>query len=165
MKYPRLYKIILPLILAVSACSSYEELIISDRILLPDESRGYVFSDTIIEKKADSKSGKQKALPVTSEKYLAKSMGFNPESKIMNRGVEEALKGNYSEAEILFNEIREVITDGSVENNLAVICELTKRKKDAERLYTEALLKSPENTKFKSNLSSFINHNKYKVEN
>lgn len=94
-------------------------------------------------------------------KYLANGQGFNPESDIMRKGVDEALKGNYIEAEILFLHVRNNINDGSVENNLAVIYELSKRKKEAHIMYTDALIKSPDNLKFKSNLLSFINNNKF----
>jgi len=163
MRFLRQYKIIflLPVITAVTSCSSYNKLAVNDRIVLPGESRSYSFQDAPAEYNTGLKPGKQKNILITSAKFLARGKGCTPESAIMNKGIEETLEGNYPEAETLFNEVRENITDGSVENNLAVIYELTKRKKDAMKMYTIALIKSPENSEFRSNLLSFINHNKY----
>jgi len=162
MKYLPRYSaaLFLWIFIAGTGCSSYEQLTIDDKIVLPDNS-GFVFNDTISEKKFESKSARERTLLISSEKYLARGKGFTPESGIMDMGVDEALKGNYIEAEILFRQIKENITDGSIENNLAVIYELTKRKKEAMALYTNALVKSPDNPKFKSNFLSFINHNKF----
>jgi tetratricopeptide (TPR) repeat protein len=145
----------------VTACSSYRELVIENKVVLPGEISKYKFTDAAGDKKPGAKPAGQKSLLISSIKYIAKGEGFKPESRIMDMGVEETLKGNYAEAEILFKEIQENITDGSVENNLAVIYELTKRKKDAMKMYTSALIKSPANSKFRSNLLSYINHNKF----
>lgn len=114
--------------------------------------------------KTGTMKGKQKKLSVITKKYLARGKGFTPESGIMDRGVEEVLNGNYFEAETLFYAVRDNITDGSIENNLAVVYELTERKKEALKMYTTALIKSPENPEFRCNLSSFIDQNKYGIE-
>lgn len=166
MRFLRPYRFFLLLMVLVqwTACSSYEELIIENKAVLSGESSGYNFTDASDEKKPEFKSARPKNMLTTSVKYLSRINGFTPEAKIMNTGVEETLKGNYIEAEILFNEIHGIINDGSVENNLAVIFELTKRKKEAMEMYTTAYIKSPENSQFKSNLLSFINHNKFKAE-
>lgn len=154
------------------SCSSYSELTVNDKITLPEETRNFRFTDTAgdvlkgaeVELKSAAKPGKQKKLSMTTKKYLARGKCFTPEYGIMDRGIEEALKGNYHEAETLFSAIRGNITDGSVENNLAVVYEMTERKKEAMRMYTTALIKSPENPEFRSNLYSFINHNKYVIK-
>lgn len=167
MRFFHLYKIFFLFLVtaAVTSCSSYKELTVNDKIILPEESQLYRFSETPAEQKTGLKSGRQKKIQVTSKKYLARGKDFTPESEIMNKGVEEALKGNYPEAETLFEAIRENNTDGAVENNLAVVYELTKRKKDAMKMYTIALIKSPENSEFRSNLLSFISYNKFGNEN
>ena len=167
MRYLRLYKYILLLLILIpfASCSSYKEIVIDNKVILSGVGSGYSLTNSESEKKPEFKSVKQKSLLITSAKYLACLNDFTPEAKIMNRGVDETLRGNYIEAEILFNEIKENINDGSVENNLAVIYELTKRKKNAMEMYTNALIKSPDNPQFKSNLLSFINHNKYKIGN
>ena len=167
MRYLRLYKYILLLLILIpfASCSSYKEIVIDNKVILSGVSSGYSFTNSESEKKPEFKSVKQKSLLIKSAKYLACLNNFTPEAKIMNRGVDETIRGNYIEAEILFNEIKDNINDGAVENNLAVIYELTKRKKNAMEMYTNALIKSPDNPQFKSNLLSFINHNKYKIGN
>jgi len=149
------------ILLSVTACSSYEELLVDNKIFFPDESSGYIFSDKQGQLKSEPGPGRQKSFRIHSERYLSKGKGFTPESEILNEGIKELLKGNYFEAEILFKDIQENITDGTVENNLAVIYELTKRDKDSMEMYYRALFKSPENNKFRSNLLSFINHTKF----
>ncbi len=153
--------LLLWLLLVQASCSSYKELAIDDRVALPAESSSYIFTDSSGQAKPVSKSGKEKSLLISSKKYLASGNGFSPEADIMNIAVAESLKGNYSEAEILLKEIQENVSDGSVENNLGVIYELTKRKKDAMKMYTKAVIISPDNSKFRSNLVSYINHNKF----
>jgi Flp pilus assembly protein TadD len=141
-------------VLTGSACSSYVKMSVSNKVLLPDESSGYIISDASGEKKSALNSGGHKSLLITSEKYLARGRGFSPESLILDMGINEAVNGNYIEAEILFKEIQNNITDGSVENNLAVIYELTKRNNDSMKMYYQAINKSPENSKFRCNLLS-----------
>ncbi len=162
-RYLPLYKPVLFILILITAasCSTYRELITSVKIVLPDENSGFRFYNSGSPVKSDLKPESRKSLTISMTKYLANGQGFNPESDIMRKGVDEALKGNYIEAEILFLHVRNNINDGSVENNLAVIYELSKRKKEAHIMYTDALIKSPDNLKFKSNLLSFINNNKF----
>jgi len=165
-RYLPLYKPVLITLIFITAasCSTYSELKISGKVLLPDENSGLKFYDTSDPQKADLKTDTKKSIIISMPRYLAKGNGFNPESYIMRKGVDETVNGNYIEAEILFNQVRENITDGSVENNLAVIYELTKRNREAHTMYTSALLKSPDNPEFRSNLLSFIKHNKFTRE-
>jgi hypothetical protein len=162
-RYLQIYKPVLFILIffTASSCSTYAELNTSGRILLPVEDSGLKFYDSGNAVKSDSKPESNKNQVITMPKYLARGSGFNAQSIIMRKGVDEALSGNFIEAEILFNQVRENFTDGSVENNLAVIYELTKRKKEAHIMYTNALIKSPDNLKFRSNLLSFIKHNKF----
>ncbi len=140
-------------------------MVISNRIHLPGEISEFNFSDKSKIQEYKSRTGKDKSLLIESRKYLAKCKSLNPESEIVDAGIREVLKGNYNEAEILFKEVQDSIPDGSVENNLAVIFELTRRKKEAMIMYSKALFKSPNNSGFKYNLISFINLNYYSLEN
>jgi Flp pilus assembly protein TadD len=83
----------------------------------------------------------------------------------MDKAINEALKGNYTEAEILFNELKDIVNDGTVENNLAVLLETEKRNKEAMNMYINALIKSPGNYIFRSNFVSFICLNRYSKRN
>jgi len=148
----------------LSSCTTYSELTISGKVSLPDGDDELKFYNSVNPVKEDLIPEGRKSLSIAMQKYLVTGNGFNPQSDIIRKGVEETLKWNYIEAEILFMQVRDNITDGSVENNLAVIYELTKRKKDAHIMYMNALIKSPDNLKFRSNLLSFINHNKFAHE-
>lgn len=150
---------------AFFSCSSYSELVIEYRVGIPKESGFYYKDNNDEEKVTGSKNNTGKNLIAASTKYFVRGKGLNPESKIMNKAVEEALNGHYLEAEILFNELKGLLHDGSVENNLGVVFEAEKRNKEAMNMYINALIKSPENSRFRSNLLSFICHNKYRKEN
>ena len=152
------------ILFTLSSCTTYSELTTSGKVSLPDEGYELQFYNSGNPVKSELIPEGRKSLSFTVLKYLVNRNGFNPVSDIIHKGVEETLKGNYIEAEILFMQVRDTNTDGSVENNLAVIYELTKRKKDAHTMYMNALIKSPYNLKFRSNLLSFINHSKFKLE-
>jgi len=155
MRSLRVYNILPVLILTVFlSCSSYSELVIEYKLTIPKE-KGYYFRDS-------ENNTKRNNLNIISTKYLVKVRGSKPESKIMNIAVDEALKGNYAEAEILFNELTDIVNDGSVENNLGVLFETEKKHKKAMIMYINALIKSPENIIFRSNFLSFICQNRYK---
>jgi tetratricopeptide (TPR) repeat protein len=115
----------------------------------------------LIETEHKKNSVPKNYIVVSSKRYFVHPKNFGPASTIMGAGIEEALKGNYLEAETLFNEIKENINDGSVENNLAIIYEITKREREAMAMYVTALMKSPENMEIKNNLLSYINDKKF----
>lgn len=164
MKFHHQFSLIFLFLTVLVSCSSYSELVFSSRINLPADVSDFKFSAGTKIQKPGVKTFKNTSIVIESKKYLARGKNFSPESEIMNAGISEALNGNYFEAEILFNEIRDCVSDGSVENNLAVIFEVTRRKKEAMIMYSQALFKSPDNPGFKSNLISFINNN-YSLEN
>lgn len=141
--------------IVIMSCSSYVKMPVESRITIPDGVKLYD-ADTFIIR---SKKQIQKSVVIRSEKFLICKKSFTPESSILNEGVKEAENGNFIEAEILFKQVISDITDGTVENNLAVIYELTKRKKEAVKFYASAIEKSRENQQIKSNLLSFINLN------
>lgn len=165
MRYPLPYELLFLLVILfpVYSCSSYAEIPTGGRVILTDENPGFSFTSSGSETRSGSGSVKQKSILSTADKYLFRPGGNTPESEIMRRGVDEALKGNYIEAEILFLEVKDIITDGSAENNLGVIFELTKRKKEALEMYTGALIRSPGNSHFMSNFFSFLSQNSFKA--
>ncbi len=158
MRYPLQFSALalLPAFFILASCASYEKVSIDRRVNIPDGMRLY-------ERNKKEAAGKRpegrKSVIVTSEKFIIRNRFSEPAYVIMNEGVAEALRGNYIEAEILFNQVIGSITDGTVENNLAVIYEITRRKKDALNFYTKAAVKSPDNPQIRSNLLSFINLN------
>jgi len=142
------------------SCGSNSELVISNRITIPADLK-YRLVEEEYKNNPALKSNDKNYIVVSSKRFFIQSKDSGPESTIMGIGIEEAIKGNYLEAETLFNEIKENINDGSIENNMAIIFELTKREKDALAMYITALMKSPENIEIKNNLLSYINDKRF----
>lgn len=90
-------------------------------------------------------------------KYLAIKSHDKNLTEILKRSSDEFEKGNHYSAAILLNDASEIWNNGAAENNLAVIYELTGEKDLAFNMYTKALLREPENRKFRHNFLSFIN--------
>jgi Flp pilus assembly protein TadD len=133
-------------------------MIINNKVSAPAELK---FRFIEAENKKNSSLKSKSYIGVSSKRCFVHSKSFGPEAIIMSAGIEEALKGNYFEAETLFNVIKENINDGSIENNLGIIFEFTKREGEALCMYISALMKSPENTEIKNNLSGYINDKKF----
>ena len=142
------------------SCGSNSELVISNRITIPADLK-YRLVEEEYKNNPALKNNDKNYIIVSSKRFFIHSKDSGPESTIMGIGIEEAIKGNYLEAETLFNEIKENINDGSIENNMAIIFELTKREKDALAMYITALMKSPENIEIKNNLLSYINDKRF----
>ena len=154
MRFLRHYKIVL-IIFFLFSCASNAELVINNRITIPADLQ-YRLIDAEY-KKHKKNSVFKNYIVVSSKRIFVHPEITGPESAIMRAGIEEALKGKYLEAETLFNEIKENINDGSVENNLGIIYEITKRENEALAMYITALMKSPGNTEIKNNLLAYIN--------
>jgi len=154
-RYLRHYKIVL-IVFFLLSCSSTSELVINNKVTAPAELK-YILIDTEHSKNPALKNDGKNYILVYSKRYFVHPKNFGPASAIMGVGIEEALKGNYLEAETLFNEIKESINDGSVENNLGIVYEVTKREREAVTMYVTALMKSPDNTEIKNNLLAYIN--------
>lgn len=74
-------------------------------------------------------------------------------------GVEYALRGNYAEAEILFNEaLKEDKNCPSMYNNLGVIYELNNNVEKAFGMYARACMLEPENTYYRYNFLYFCDN-------
>jgi Flp pilus assembly protein TadD len=137
------------------SCGSHSDIIIDNRIALTD------LKYRVIDSEHKKNQAAKNYIVVSSKRYFLHSKNSGPEEAIMSAGIKEALKKNYLEAETLFNEIKENINDGSIENNLAIIFELTKRENEALGMYITALMKSPEKAEIKNNLLSYINDKKF----
>ncbi|MCL1864518.1 MAG: hypothetical protein FWF73_01760 [Spirochaetes bacterium] len=159
MRFFHHYKVFLLIIFFLS-CSSRGDLLIDNKVTAPAEFR-YRLIEEGNKKNERSKNNGKSYIALTSRRCFVYSKSFDPESVIMRAGIEEALKGNFLEAETLFNEINENINDGSIENNQAIIFELTKREKEALAMYITALMKSPENIDIKNNLLAHIKDKKF----
>ena len=160
MRFLRQYKAVLLILIFSISCKSDSDVIINNKIHGPAELK-YRFIEAENKKNPALKTGGKNYIVVSSKRCLVHSKNSGPAADIMSMGIEEVLKGNYFEAETLFNEIKENINDGSIENNLAVIFEFTKREKEALSMYIAALMKSPEKTEFKNNLSAYISDKKF----
>ena len=156
MRFRPLYKIILFIISLLLSCSSHSDLIIDNKITAPAD-----LKYRLVETEHKKNSAVKNYIVISSKRCFVYFTNPGPEAAIMSAGIEEALKGNYLEAETLFNEIKENINDGSIENNLAIIFELTKRDKEALGMYITALMKSPEKAEIKNNFLSYINDKKF----
>jgi len=159
-RFLRHYRVVLLVIFFFLSCRSDSSLIINSKAAAPPELK-YRLIESGNKKNLALKSNGKNYIAVSSKRYFVHSKNFGPEAAIMSAGIEEAMKGNYFEAETLFNEIKENINDGSIENNLAVVFEFTKREGEALCMYITALMKSPENTEIMNNLLSYINDKKF----
>jgi tetratricopeptide (TPR) repeat protein len=115
--------------------------------------------------------GNQKSYPAVLQKvnqfnyrrYFSKNFTFSPLSEINNLGVEYALKGMYSEAEILFNEVlKEDNSHSSALNNLAIIYELNNNNK-AFNMYSRACLLKPDNDFYRLNFLLFCDNKSHVI--
>ena len=160
MRFLRHYKAVLLIIFFSISCGSNSDLVITNKVSAPADLK-YKLIETDNKKNSALKSSGKNYIVVSSKRSFVNANNSGNEAAIMNAGIKEALKGNYFEAETLFNEIKENINDGSIENNLAIIFELTKREKEALAMYITAVMKSSENTEIKNNLLSHINDKKF----
>jgi tetratricopeptide (TPR) repeat protein len=110
----------------------------------------------------DNKSyfaGSTKVNRINYTRYFADAFSFSPLIEINNKGVEYALKGMYTEAEILFNEaIKENEKFSFAYNNLAVIYELNNNKDRAFSMYLKACFLEPDNKYYRWNFLYFCDN-------
>lgn len=150
---------ILPVLILLAGCSSYDTLTIEKRIKI-DRQDGYeiIFdygkSGSEVKKPADRTFHLYK----TERKFSGKSIP-GPAGNIITRGIAEAIQENYREAEFLFLESEKLVSDGSAQNNLAIVYEASGRYDEAFSMYSKALLISPDEKVFRSNFHLFLNQN------
>ena len=132
------------------ACSSYREISIDGKYKTDNieyKNPYYVvIHDPEYKKKPADKTFFFKRI-----KYLAIKCDDKNLDLILKQSYEEIVNNNYHSAAILLKDASAVWNNGAAENNLAVIYEITGEKNLAFKMYTRALLLSPENEKFKMN--------------
>lgn len=138
-------------------CFSYRVLEIERRIKISGEDAAEMVFDSQKKDSLSEKPGGQSFHIFTTERYLSGLDNPDPAGRVLLKGAEEAIGKNYAEAEVLFTEAAKLVSDGSAENNLAVVFEASGRYDEAFRMYTNALLVSPDNNKFRSNFLYFLN--------
>ena len=101
------------------------------------------------------------------KKYLINVLSYASDAKLNNEGVEMALKGKFSESEIIFKEVvNNRCTEGfqlcndfifaAACNNLAIVHEVFSNKKKAFSLYNAAYVVVPDNRYIRNNILSFL---------
>ena len=145
-----------------SGCASYEILTIRTKTNPPSQL-------TIVGNPDDEENNKKNIILelkyCESPRYLSIKGSSSATSKILAMGSSEAINGNIPEAEILFLELKGKEKNGSVENNLAIICELNSKYGNAFSWYTAAILIDPENTFYKKNFFFFLLNSNINFQN
>jgi len=148
----------------LSGCSSNDTLIIKRRIKTGTNS-GHELTGRS-EKPAgilNTSSDRSFIIYKTERRFKGNAIS-GPAGEITRQGIIEAEKGCYTEAEFLFNETASIYTDGTAQNNIAVIYEASGKYDKAFSMYARALILSPDEKIFRSNFLLFLNQN-YHEEN
>ncbi len=141
-------------ILFLARCASYEVIDVKTKAATPD---GLVIVGDPELSAADEKGLTENLKHYRSPRYLRVEGSSKASSAILSMGSAEALKGNLFEAANIFAELKGREKNGSVENNLAVISELSNDYKNAFSLYTAALIIDPANEYYRNNFYNFLN--------
>lgn len=104
----------------------------------------------------DAKSGKNDdhrlVIRVKYSRYYVLLPGYSAAAKINRKGVELAVAGKFSEADILFNQLVEEFPDEAAGyNNLGLVHEVSGRREKAFTMLTKACILDPENYYFRKN--------------
>jgi tetratricopeptide (TPR) repeat protein len=150
---------ILLLLILITGCSSYDMLLLNRRIKI-EKHEGY---DIIFDYEKTGGPAKKNtdrtSHPFKTERYFKGKNYPGVPGTITGRGIIEATRGNYREAEFLFHETESLLSDGSSQNNLAVVYEASGRYSEAFSMYSKAILIAPEEKVFRSNFILFLNQN------
>ncbi len=143
-------RVLITVILFFAGCSSHEQIRLTSKVdgRESNTARKRFFSSALL------KNEHKKISEIKTERYLLRLKGWSPLSRIINRAVDDIIRGNTDGAETILLEVRSVDDTGTAENNLAVIYELSGRKRLAFTGYYNALLTSPDNDLFKKNFFS-----------
>ena len=132
-------------LILLAGCYTYSPVVVKYRVAVPGRDAG---------------GEKPKYLIVKNRKYLAEMLR-GPAGRVNNRGVELALAGKFSEAEVLF---RDVISDmpgeAAAYNNLGVIYEISGLRDRAFEMYSDACMRDPGNGYFRHNFLTFADSRK-----
>jgi len=143
----------------ITGCSSYDTLVLDRRIRIEKNDEydiifNYDKSGAAVKKNTDRTNH-----PYKTERYFKGKDSPGTSGKILKRGILEAEQGNYREAEFLFSETVKLLSDGTPQNNLAVVYEASGRYGEAFRMYSRAIFIDPEEQIFRSNFILFLNQN------
>ena len=91
------------------------------------------------------------------KKSFCRVISTSPASKIINRGVDLALQGQFPAAAVLFEKVLEERTVGAAAcNNLGIIYEIFNDRERAFELYSRACLEEPGNGVFRDNFLGLV---------
>ncbi len=146
---------LLPLLaLLVVSCVSYRKAYMGADII-PREKGEAAYCDnedetiTYEHKGVYTRAANYRAITI---RYLALLHALNPIATINNRGVDLALEGNNSAAELLFREaVRADAENAALYNNLGVVCEGLDKRGEAVALYGKACILKPGNRRYRMN--------------
>lgn len=138
------------------SCSTYKEVSIDGKYKISniDYKNPYY---VIIHQPEQKNKPVENTFFCTRIKYLSIKCDDENLDLILKQSYEEIINNNYHAAAILLKDASTVWNNGAAENNLAVIYEIAGEKNLAFKMYTKALLLSPDNEKFKKNFLNFIN--------
>lgn len=159
-KYSLLFRLFL--VLLVIQCNSYRVIPVKVRTYFPSQLKVTGTPDTI---KENENFVPHEIRYCESPRYLSTRGSSRSFSVILSRGADEVAAGNTIEAEILFMELAGREKNGSVENNLAVICELNSDYNRAFELYIAAMMADPGNTYYEKNFYYFLSASNSNVKN
>lgn len=159
MKFPRLHNFVLTSFL-ITGCNTQNSLVIERRIMIERNS----FYDIQMNYRAAENRGlnsdRSSHLYKTARLFAGNNLPGAP-GAIIQKGIQEAVLENFTEAEFLFRELESTLKDGTVQNNIAVLYEASGRYDEAFSMYTTALLVSPDEKIFRTNFSLFLAQNYY----
>ncbi len=89
---------------------------------------------------------------VTYSRYYVVLPGYSAAARINRKGVELAVAGKFSEADMLFTQLIEEFPDEAAGyNNLGLVCEVSGHREKAFTLLSKACILDPENYYFRKN--------------
>ena len=150
---------ILFLLLLLTGCSTYDTLVLDKRIRLEKSEGDNIIFDFNKNGSTANQGSERTSHPYKTERYFKREKNPEPAGTLIERGILESARGNYREAEFLFRETESLLSDGTPQNNLAVVYEASGRYKEAFSMYSRAIFIAPEEKIFRSNFILFLNQN------
>jgi tetratricopeptide (TPR) repeat protein len=163
----KLFQALLAIIIFIASqvsCNNFPAINVSRNILQPDNARKEKYKKNNFLKRYSIPASPEKSYPVHAVKFnqvynkrlFAESFSFSPLAYINSKGINLALNGRYTEAEILFTEaLEENAAFAEACNNLGIIHELQNKNDNAFDMYSKACIIDPENKVFKLNFLYF----------
>jgi len=150
---------IISLLILLTGCGSYDKLVLDKKIRGEKNEECDIIFNYNKSGSTVKKDSERITHPYKTERYFKGKKSPEPAGSIIARGILESEQGNYREAEFLFRETENLLSDGSPQNNLAVVYEASGRYNEAFSMYSRAIIISPEDKLFRSNFLLFLNQN------